>query len=216
MAAPPLTFGKSALICGLTALICLILNAAPAAARPWWLPGTAEVGTDFLPPDVAFRVGAHVDGNVIRIRWAIAEVYYLYRHRIGVQAESPDLEVSAPSLPAGVLKIDANLGPQEVYEHGVEAVVAFSRFDAGAHPMQIKVTYQGCAEAGLCYLPITKVLSPRSALGAESGAASGAASRAASGAARAWEGIAIGAGVGGFLLAGWLLRKGRRLESLGL
>ena len=26
--------------------------------------------------------------------------------------------------------------------------------------MQIKVTYQGCAEAGLCYPPITKVLFP--------------------------------------------------------
>ena len=44
----------------------------------------------------------------------------------------------------------------------VEGTVAYKRFDYGAHPIQIKVTYQGCAEAGLCYPPITKVLFPQS------------------------------------------------------
>ena len=39
----------------------------------------------------------------------------------------------------------------------------FKRLDFGAHPLQIKVTYQGCAEAGLCYLPITKMSVPRGA-----------------------------------------------------
>ncbi len=52
--------------------------------------------TDFLPPDVAFRVGARVDGNVVRVRWVIADGYYLYRPKIDVEAESPDLVVSCP------------------------------------------------------------------------------------------------------------------------
>ncbi len=199
------TFGKSALIYRLSALICLICLALPAIGKPWWVRGAAGDETDFLPPDVAFRVGARLDGNVIRIRWRIADGYYLYRRKIDVQAESPDLAVSAPSLPPGIMKVDPNLGPQEVYEQGVEATVAFSRFDAGAHPIQIKVTYQGCAEAGLCYLPITKVLYPQSAPG---NALAGTA-----GAFAPWEGIAIGAGALAFLLAGWKLRKGRRLDT---
>ena len=58
--------------------------------------------TDFLPPDVAFRVNARVDGNVVRVRWVIADGYYLYRQKIEVKAESPDLVVMGLSLPRGV------------------------------------------------------------------------------------------------------------------
>ena len=75
--------------------------------------------------------------------------------------------------------------------------MSYRRFDYGAHPLQIKVTYQGCAEAGLCYPPITKVLSPPSAGGA------------ARGAPRTLGGIAIIGGALAFLLAGLVLRKGR-------
>ena len=76
------------------------------------------------------------------------------------------------------------------------------RFDYGAHPLQIKVTYQGCAEAGLCYLPITKVLFPESAAPAS----------ILQTPSHPWEGIAIIGGALAFLLAGLLLRKGRRLD----
>ncbi len=207
MSGEKVTFGKSALIYRLSALICLICLALPAIGKPWWMRGAAGGDTDFLPPDVAFRVGARLDGQVIRIRWRIADGYYLYRRRIDVQAESPDLAVSAPKLPPGIQKFDPNLGPQEVYEQGVEATVAFSRFDAGAHPLRIKVTYQGCAEAGLCYLPITKVLEPRAVPTDAIGGGPGAVTP--------WQAIAIGGGALAFLLAGWARRKDRRLDTPG-
>jgi thiol:disulfide interchange protein len=66
------------------------------------------------------------------------------------------------------------------------------------------VTYQGCAEAGLCYPPITKVLFPEQA-------AQGVVP-AATPATPPWEGVAILGGAISFLLAGLLLRKGRKLE----
>src|SRR5260221_6638550 len=122
--------------------------------------GVESNESDFLPPDAAFRVSAWADGNVVRVRWVIADGYYLYRHRIEIKAESPDLVIAAPLLPKGVLKSDPYLGTQEIYQRQVEATVPFTRFDAGAHPLQIKVTYQGCAEAGLCYPHISKVLLP--------------------------------------------------------
>jgi len=65
------------------------------------------------------------------------------------------------------------------------------------------VTYQGCAEAGLCYPPISKVLFPDSA----------AAAPVARAEPHAWEGVAILGGGFAFLLAGLLLRKGRRLDT---
>src|ERR1035441_7221570 len=135
-------------------LSMLGLIGGSAAAKPWWMRGIDSNDTDFLPPDAAFRVGARVEGDLVRVRWIIADGYYLYRHKIEVAAERPDLVISAIALPSGVPKNDPYLGAQEIYLHQVEGTVAYKRLDFGAHPIQIKVTYQGCAEAGLCYLPI--------------------------------------------------------------
>ena len=171
-----------------------------ASAKPWWMRGIESNESDFLPPDVAFRVTARIDGTVVRVRWIIADGYYLYRHRIEIKAESPDLALSAPALPKGVLKSDPYLGTQEIYQQQVEATVPYTRFDAGAHPLQIKVVYQGCAEAGLCYPPISKVLFPEQA------------ALSVVPASHPWMGVAILAGGFAFLLAGLTLRKGRKLD----
>jgi thiol:disulfide interchange protein DsbD len=187
----------------LLSLIFVLLGAAGTAhAKPWWMRGIESNETDFLPPDVAFRVAARLDGNVLKVRWVIADGYYLYRQKIEVKAESPDLVVSAPQLPPGVVKTDPYLGTQEIYTQQVEATVPYTRIDAGAHPVQLKVTYQGCAEAGLCYPPITKVLYPNV----------GSAPVAHSIPPYPWESIAIIAGAFAFLLAGLVLRKGRKLD----
>jgi len=180
--------------------------AGHAVAKPWWMRGIESNETDFLPPDVAFRVGARIDGSALRVRWVIADGYYLYRQKISVAAESPDLVVSGISLPRGVNKTDPYLGTQEIFTQQVEGTVAYRRMDYGAHPVQIKVTYQGCAEAGLCYPPITKVLSP--AAGAP---AADAAAPVALDSFPRWERYAILGGSLAFLLAGLVLRKGRNL-----
>ena len=108
------------------------------------------------------------------------------------------------SLKLAVLKPFCMKRRIEIGSASVLATAAYTRFDAGAHPLQIKVTYQGCAEAGLCYPPITKVLFPEHA-------AQGVAPAAAP-ATPPWEGVAILGGAISFLLAGLLLRKGRKLE----
>jgi thioredoxin:protein disulfide reductase len=182
----------------------LLLLGAPiiVAAKPWWMRGIDSNETDFLPPDVAFGLAAHIDGDQIRVRWVIADGYYLYRQKIEIRAESPDLQVQAPQLPRGVMKTDPYLGTQEIYTQQVEVGVPYKRYDFGAHPIQVKVTYQGCAEAGLCYPPITKVVFPAAAIQpAETTAPS-----------HPWEGLAILAGVLAYLLAGLVLRKGRKLD----
>src|ERR1700682_4907703 len=106
-----------------------------AAAKPWWMRGVESNENDFLPPDVAFRVSSRVDGNQLHIRWAIADGYYLYRQKMEINAESPDLALAAASFPAGTLKTDPYLGTQEVFTQQVEGTVAYTRFDGGAHPI---------------------------------------------------------------------------------
>ena len=167
--------------------------------------GTDSNENDFLPPDVAFRAGAGLDGQVVRIRWVIADGYYLYKQKIEVQAESPDLVVGVPVLPPGMMKTDPYLGKQEIYTQQVEARVPYSRGDFGAHPIQVKVTYQGCAEAGLCYPPITKVMFATAAV----------LPSPAVNTPHRWELIAIVGGLFAFLLAGLGLRRGRKLALPG-
>jgi thiol:disulfide interchange protein len=171
-----------------------------AQGKPWWMRDTDSNDTDFLPPDVAFRAGAALDGQALRIRWVIADGYYLYKDKIAVQAQSPDLILGPPLLPPGTIKTDPFMGRQEIYTQQVEARVPFTRADFGAHPLQIRVTYQGCAEGGLCYPPITKVLFPAAAL-----------PESTVNAPRQWELIAIIGGVLAFLAAGLVLRHGRKL-----
>ena len=180
-----------------------------AAARPWWLRGATSNDGDFLPPDVAFRVGSRLDDNEVRVRWVIADGYYLYRKRFEIVAESPDLTLGKPVFPPGTLKTDPYLGEQEIYTQQVVGTAAFQRTDFGAHPMQIKVTYQGCAEAGLCYPPITKVLFPQNA----GGPGGQILAPHAAGPPSAWPTAGLLGGAAAFLLAGFVLRKGRHLPT---
>ena len=172
-------------------------------AKPWWMRGIESNETDFLPPDVAFRVGARLEGGRVKVRWVIADGYYLYRSKMSVAAPKAPIWWSrgwhsaarASSRPTPIS------APRRSYTQQVEGTVPYRRLDFGAHPLQIKVTYQGCAEAGLCY-PLDH---------------QGAVSRRRQctapprGASYRWEGIAIGGGAFAFLLAGLVLRKGRTL-----
>src|SRR5476651_1420166 len=100
----------------LSLLVVFMLGAAGTAhAKPWWMRGIDSNETDFLPPDVAFRVAARVDGNVVKVRWVIADGYYLYRQKIEIKAESPGLVITTPALPPGTVKTDPYLGTQQVY-----------------------------------------------------------------------------------------------------
>src|ERR1700688_2970459 len=73
-------------------LAALVLPGS-AGAKPWWMRGVESNEGDFLDPDVAYRAGSRVDGNVLRVRWFIADGYYLYRQKMDIKAESPDLEL---------------------------------------------------------------------------------------------------------------------------
>jgi thioredoxin:protein disulfide reductase len=177
-----------------------LLLAGSGYAKPWWMRGVESNENDFLPPDVAFRVAATVEDHDLRVRWVIADGYYLYRQKMEIKAESPDLMIAAPNLPPGQLKVDPYFGNQEIYRQQVSATVAYTRLDAGAHPLQILVTYQGCADAGLCYPPITKVIFPQRA------------PTVVAPAPHPFQRVAILGGLVAFLLAGLLLRKERKLD----
>ena len=114
---------------------------------------------EFLDPDVAFVLDAAPAGpEAIEARWNIAEGYYLYRDKFRFSAgEGSGATLGEAGFPKGKMKDDEYFGPMEVYYGSVAAVVPVAH--AGAGEVAVDITYQGCAEAGLCYPPITKTVS---------------------------------------------------------
>ena len=121
--------------------------------------GLGRNNDDFLPPDEAFRFGAGMEQpDSIALTWIIAEDYYLYKHRIEVSSETPGVTLGKLQLPPGKAKHDESFGDTEVYYEVLEASLPIARPAEGG-TLDLKVTYQGCAEGGLCYNPITKNVS---------------------------------------------------------
>jgi thiol:disulfide interchange protein len=182
--------------------------ASALAGKPWWMANSPDNADHFLPPDAAFKVSGAVVDDMLVLRWVIADGYYLYRSKIKVEADSPGLRVGPPELPEGQTKTDEFFGTQEIYLQQATARVPFSREDAGAHPLHFRVTYQGCAEQGLCYQPIVKTLMPQdgplahdSPRGASPGVRQSATSQ--------WIWVALGGGLLAFFVAGIAARSRR-------
>lgn len=128
-----------------------LLGAAPADQPPGQ--------DDFLPPDEAFRFTAIMTRpDTVELTWVIAEDYYLYKHRVSVATDSETVQLGAPLLPEGKAHTDEFFGDSEVYYELLEGIVPVARAAGSTGTFDLKVTYQGCANAGLCYLPITKTV----------------------------------------------------------
>ncbi|MBX3702888.1 MAG: protein-disulfide reductase DsbD [Steroidobacteraceae bacterium] len=141
-----------------TALIALCL-ALPLPAAAQGLLGPASNQDQFLPVDEAFRFGASADGGAqVALDWQIAPGYYLYRHRVSAKTETEGFSLGEVALPAGKKKTDEFFGDVEVYYDALAATVPVLRPEGGS-AFDIAVTYQGCADAGLCYPPVTKTVS---------------------------------------------------------
>jgi thiol:disulfide interchange protein DsbD len=127
------------------------LAAAQGAAAPdlTALAGGGEQ-QKFLHPDQAFQVSAALQGDALALRFTVHQGYYLYRDKLNVTLEAGSPRVLGElDLPAGEGHEDEYFGKQRVYRG--EATVRAKL--GGSGPFTVKVQYQGCADAGLCYPP---------------------------------------------------------------
>ncbi|MCY1399297.1 Thiol:disulfide interchange protein DsbD [compost metagenome] len=112
---------------------------------------------DFLPVREAFKLSlVQSDAQTIKLRFVASEGYYLYRHRFQFKTEPADIKLGAAQLPAGEQKHDEFFGDVEVY-HGI-LDIDLPRAASDQRPFTLAVTYQGCADKGLCYPPETEHL----------------------------------------------------------
>ncbi|QLF92974.1 protein-disulfide reductase DsbD [Pseudomonas sp. ABC1] len=121
------------------------------------LGGALNNSADFLPVREAFRLSlVGVEEGQVLLRFTNAPGYYLYRHRLHFQSGDDSIELGQPRLPEAQPKIDEYFGDVEVY-YGITDI-AIPLQDPANPPATLRVSYQGCADKGLCYPPETETL----------------------------------------------------------
>jgi len=113
--------------------------------------------TEFLPPEQAFRLSAEVaDADTVTARVRIAPGYYLYRDKTAVKLVRGDgVTLDKPEVSRGKVKDDPIFGRTEVVYDELSARIPLRRSAAAAGEIELEISYQGCADKGICY-PVEK------------------------------------------------------------
>ncbi|MGN2383854.1 protein-disulfide reductase DsbD [Pseudomonas juntendi] len=122
-------------------LFLTLLLAGPLQANPF------DVKPDFLPVEQAFVLthDRQADGQM-RLYFQIKPGYYLYQKRLKFDGLPSDQQ---PQLPPALNHHDEFFGDSAVYRDQLELLLP-----ANAQG-QLRLGWQGCADAGLCYPPQT-------------------------------------------------------------
>lgn len=163
--------------------LLVLMFALPAAAglfdsRPSATLGGLNNSADFLPVREAFRLSLiDTTPEQIKLRFVAADGYYLYRHRFAFKTTETGVVIGEAKLPAGEQKTDDYFGEVEVYYGVLDVELPIQ--NPNDRPFTLQVTYQGCADKGLCYPPesesfeIGDAPAPFSAIPAASSSATG-------------------------------------------
>jgi thioredoxin:protein disulfide reductase len=118
---------------------------------------TAEIvknQVEFLSSDDAFQPSIKIiKNNHLEVTWDIKEGYYLYLGMFEFSVDSPDMKIIKVDMPEGKTKKDEFFGDVDVYYNSTNANIYFDTITSHS---SLILKYQGCADAGLCYPPVTK------------------------------------------------------------
>ncbi len=123
-------------------------NDATISSEDPFLPSTE---TEFLKVDQAYQVSPKIDGTLLSFNWTIHPGYYLYQHQFKLEVrQSEKSEFVSLTFQKGKKKFDEIFQKElEVY-YGSTQVTGVTTLTP---PYELKVSSQGCADAGLCYPP---------------------------------------------------------------
>lgn len=105
----------------------------------------------FLPADQAFRFNAVQQGQQLVLSWNIADGYYLYQDKIKLAATNASF--TEPDYPPATETEDEFFGLSTVYYQQLTLTVPLQQIGDNG---RFHVQYIGCAEAGLCYPPVSR------------------------------------------------------------
>ncbi|MGC9237733.1 MAG: protein-disulfide reductase DsbD [Thiomonas sp.] len=120
------------------------------------LPAAQAQQGDFLPPDEAFQFTAKAqDAKTVLLQFKAHQGYYMYQERFHFESQTPGVDLGKPGFPPAHVIFDKNLG-HDVAHYRDLVSIPLPVLKAPA-TFKMLVTYQGCADAGLCYPPIEKL-----------------------------------------------------------
>ena len=113
---------------------------------------------ELLQPEQAFEFSASIkDGNTLYVNWEIAPNYYLYREKIKLELRDVNgVKLGDYSIPNGLPKNDEAFGKVEIFYEGLNFDVPLLRENSGEQTLTLVASFQGCADRGVCYPPMTK------------------------------------------------------------
>ena len=113
-----------------------------------------------LEADQAFRLTINaIDPLTLEARWVIEPGYYLYRDKFQLALiDGQGVTIASVGIPAGELKDDPYFGPQQVFHDEALIIAHLQRTTDSAGAIEVKADYQGCAEVGVCYPPLTQTM----------------------------------------------------------
>ena len=138
-------------LCLLVALQSIAFQANAQLADSFEDPFANE--PQFLDVDQAFAFDFNQTGDKLSITFAIADGYYLYKKQFKYVTKQAD--IGEPTYPEGTIIQDEFFGESEVFYNTVTISIPIERAEQDS---VVKVRYQGCADAGLCYPPTVKVV----------------------------------------------------------
>ncbi len=133
--------------------LTIFLWLSPLAMAGDGFSSTEGGSSQLLAPSNAFRFKAQMaPNNVLILRWIAAPRYHLYRNRIKIHVAPTSVRLGHYTLPPGKPMHIPGLGTFAVYE-GDTTTIRVPVLFHGAPPKHIQVTssFQGCANAGVCY-----------------------------------------------------------------
>ncbi|MBD0787633.1 protein-disulfide reductase DsbD [Vibrio sp. Y2-5] len=110
-------------------------------------------GNKFVPVDQAFPFNSFQQGDRLFVDWQVKDGYYLYQDRITISAENVTL--GDFDLVDGEAYHDEFFGDVTIYTTPLSIELPLRDYQLGA---RIIIQYQGCAKAGFCYPPETRVV----------------------------------------------------------
>jgi thioredoxin:protein disulfide reductase len=115
---------------------------------------------ELLKPDQAFQFFASVkDANTLHVSWLMADGYYLYREKTQLELiNSKDIKLGTYEIPRGTPKHDEAFGQVEIFHNELSFDVPITRSATSEQTITLQAKYQGCADRGVCYPPMTKKL----------------------------------------------------------
>jgi thiol:disulfide interchange protein DsbD len=108
---------------------------------------------EFLKVDEAFSFNFDQQNNQLHINFDISPGYYLYRHQF--KFTNKNITYSTIDLPIGLEHEDEFFGVQQIYKEQLAFTINIEQASENA---TIAISYQGCAEKGLCYPPTKKII----------------------------------------------------------